>query len=740
MNVNSKIIEKLEETLANTLVAADFMEGRKPWKKDIIDTVRKLRLIRELNKKYYIAITGTQGAGKTRLLRALYDLDTTWLSDNPGRGEKVPVFVIEKEIQQPCGTVVKLDANGRTTEYEVEAREFQKIITSWGDTESNLFPILYVPKRHFPTNECGFVLLPGFEQKSDHNRAWQLLMEYVLQHAIGSVIVTDQTRLAEHSQDSVKDAVMNGRAPGGKPVIAISRTENADTPTREALRQRATERFCVNEEEAARIVCTGTGREYEEEWIPQLLNSLQIYVPAGQESKEARLNMLDDLVDGEVDLILDGIREALRERHLQSSLSPEIQIRDDIITEFRDARTSYRSRYEKSLRNHTKAHANKVKEIARDKYIREEEGFKNGVRKIGRWIGTTSGEREDQRIKRIADSWVNLPTSPQAGGAPGIALIQSDWRALGEQSSYTLKTAAPEPLTEKSGNTEVLLGYDRLDTESSPSRLLADEETQDELRKIFDPRHELDNVRPLANTKLKSTIKLVPALAMEYLRINQSLVLAHRDRLPSSSTTRPIGQFMTELAQDMDSAQLTGKTILKTIAAILAVDVAIDGSVDTIPGLLHAIFGGASASTAATAGTVAAGTTVSSATVATSVNAGTATAMSLGATLSMAAAGVIVAGVIGYKVTQHVQELDAANRSYINLVINEYAEAHVQNCLEIYDDAMDSLEERMRDNLDRAYGLGQSLGQQDNLLRAIEVAKRARLTLMGDLRVKQLLA
>ena len=724
MHVNTNLIETLEWSLANVLVAADFLEGRKPWKNSIINTVRKLRLVRELNRRYYIAITGTQGAGKTRLIRALYGLDTAWLSDNPGRGEKVPVFIIEKEgLEIPQGIVVKVEESGEVCENSIGPDEFRRIVTSWGDTAGNLFPILYVPKRHFDLGECGFVLLPGFEHESDQNQAWQLLMKYVLSHAVGSVIVTDQTRLAEHSQNAVMDAVMSGKAPGTKPVIAISKTEDMDQEMRDALRKRAAERFGVGDEEDGRIICTGKGEEYERAWVTKLLDALQRYVPAGIELKEARLTALDDVVDGDVDAIRGELKAALGEAHLDALLSPAEQTRDKILGAFRLARTSYRGRYEKSLRVHTSAYARKAKNHARSKYINEEEGFKNAFKNTGRWFGTTSGEREREHVKRIEECWKN---PDESSGSAGVALLESDWRALGEQSGV-LGVASPKAnfRSQEACDAIDLLGYSELDGNSKEQRLLQSEWVAEDLRKLFGvERDEIGfksnekSFKPNENKELERVVKLVPALTMEYLRINQGLMLVHQDRLPSLPEAKSIGEFMTSLTGDLKETHDTTKTLLKTIGSILAVDVVIDGTVDTIPALLKVLLGGGSTGTAT----------------------GGAAAASLGATLSMAAAGLIVVGVIGYKITDRVQQLDAANRGYIDVVISQYAEGHVQHCLSVYEAAMDTLEERMRDNLDRAYGLGKSLAMQDNLLRALERLDHARLSVLGDLRAKQLLA
>ena len=729
MGLNTKLLEKLEQSLGDVLVAADSLKGRKPWKTSIINAVRKLRITRELNQRYYIAITGTQGAGKTRLIRALYDLDNTWLDDNSGRGEKVPIFIVEKEdIKVPQGAVLRVNNNGGLEEAEVEASAFKKIVVSWGDDGGNLFPLLYVPRKYFcgsSVNSAGFVLLPGFERESSQNGAWQILMKYVLEYASGSIIVTDQTRLADHSQDQVRNVATSGKVPGLKPIVAISKTEHVDEPTREELRRCAAERFDVGPLESDRIVCTGVGAaDFEQAWASELMRAMEKYVMLGMNIKAARYETLDSVVDGEVPAIHEEIKLALDEDSL-AAVSDEDHL-NRILDPFRKARADYRIRYEKNLGKRTRALAAAAKKEARGRYEKEEEGFINSMHNAGRWFSTTSGERDRLHIERIEECWKK--PYPSDGKSDGIALLESDWRAVGDQSKHYLQISFDEGKAGKIDDVADLLGYNEL-AEQGKLAVLSNPALVSELRKLlcFDPNEGLGKV-PLVDGRLGDVLKLVPALTMEYLRINQSLLLIHQDHLPDKPTPKSLGEFMSELAKDLPAVNTMAKTLLSTIGSILAVDVAIDGTVDTIPGLIHAAFVGTTATAAASAGTGAAATS------------GAAVATTLGATLSMVAAAAIVVGVVAYKGTRHVQQLDAAHRGYINVVIDQCAEAHVQEMLDVYDDSMDLIENRIHDNLCRAYRLDQTVSITDTLMRSLASLERARLSALGGLRAEQLLA
>lgn len=51
-----------------------------------VNVLRRTTLPEIFNNRYLVAVAGAQGAGKTTLVREIYDLDDTWLCSNAGRG------------------------------------------------------------------------------------------------------------------------------------------------------------------------------------------------------------------------------------------------------------------------------------------------------------------------------------------------------------------------------------------------------------------------------------------------------------------------------------------------------------------------------------------------------------------------------------------------------------------------------------------------------------------------------
>lgn len=199
---------------------------------------------------------------------------------------------------------------------------------------------------------------------------------------------------------------------------------------------------------------------------------------------------------------------------------------------------------------------------------------------------------------------------------------------------------------------------------------------------------------------VEEVLKALPALTMEYFRLNQAVAI----RMPELARTEleafDFGKLSSSIQEDLPKVTASAKPLLSTLAAILAVDVVVDGSIDTIPAIAGTLTGGQTA------------------------------AASLGASLSMAAAGAITLGFIAYRGATEIQRYDAARKGFIAESLNQFAEAHIKKGLELYDDLMETLEERLVRNLRMAYGLGADLTVKDALARGLTRLEHARVNLV----------
>jgi hypothetical protein len=134
--------------------ATTYLEevARSDFRDDLRRAVRDCQMTGLLYDHTLVAIAGDQGAGKTRLMRLLYDLDTAWLDDNAGRGEYLPVLVLEDPgIVEVHGCIYRWNDEtnpGEPRGEAVTAENFQKAVRNWMGMCWNI-PVLRVPERYF---------------------------------------------------------------------------------------------------------------------------------------------------------------------------------------------------------------------------------------------------------------------------------------------------------------------------------------------------------------------------------------------------------------------------------------------------------------------------------------------------------------------------------------------------------------------------------------------------------------
>ncbi len=722
MTFNSRLIAQVEQALTRVLKAKDGVSRNTETADAIVATLRKLRIARELSERYYVAVAGSQSAGKTRLIRELYGLDKTWLCDELGRGEKLPVFIIEKDaIDAPYGVQQKIDEHGEIVEEKVSAEVFRDLAAPKGIIEKRLPPKLYVPRQYFSDEHYGFVLLPGYEIENNDNSVWQRLMRRTLAMSIGAILVTDHVRFAEGSQAAIAaDLAASPLLANRKPVIVVSKTETADDAKREQWVKRAGEVFNVApDEQESRIVCSGVGdADYVAGWSSAIIRALNRYVLNETDSDEARIEDMLDLLDGELPAITAAIETELLSSDINSTVAE--RQRASIVDKFTEAAKKYRRGYERELRKSTRSYAARARNLADDRYSAEETGFRNKLEHAKEFLQLRSGEREKAHIARIVDCWKAVNDAASQGGEERLPNnpLESDFGVLSTMSKKHLQLEGVA-----SANPPALLGYGETPPESPAWALIAEPAALADLKLVLQepariksstgdaPMKYLYEVKaPADPERLQRMVELIPALTMEFVRINQGIVLSSAEVRAELGAARSAGEVGKSLAENATLFTGSVRNVLRAVACILAVDVAIDGTVDSVPALLNAIFGAATAATG------------------------------VAAMVSLVASGVVAIGFLAHSAIKEIHQYDAAKRGYINTVMDQLASSHVDQQLEVFDQLMESVHERMSQALGVAYRLDASIGYRDNLLRSLASLERARLNLMSEVRDRQVLA
>ncbi len=667
-------LQDLLRKLKEASIASAYLNNKDSVNQDIKSIIKRVYIATALHDKTVFSIMGGQGAGKTKLLRSLYDLDTRWLSDNEGRGEKLPVLILESdEITEPYASIDRMteDESGNLMIEQgakvLSPEDFQQAIR--GEFTNSLLPTLNVPRRYFNDNKSGFVLLPGYEQVNSQNKVWQNLMKHALAFSSGAIVVTDQTRLANASQVQINKDIKDKYFTDSKPVSKTESLPDADKPE---LLERCQSIFSVPEHELDRIVLVGDGEVSMQQWRPELDQALNTYALDNRQSVAEKSHLIKELLEDLQyvectlsDIATDGEIEELSEKRLV----------DEFLTIFDVSVKKLRSGYKKTLLDELNSYSSPVLKNLDDVYKEKYEGiinkgtnfFKSSV-ELSRNINADieyqwnkNGHKKEGFKERHSNVLSQVVSKETTRIWPDVAPLSSD------------SDAATKDGTDIDDGIVIII------------------------QNIFSQKETVP-LQSYEKRNFKIAIKILPILMLEYLRLGQQMK-HNRIHLKGDVKAADILGPMNAIAEDMEGFSGSSKKIIKAMASMLAADVIMDGQIDTIPALINAVSGGA----------VGAGTLASSATL-------------------------IVPAVIGvafgiHSILERIAEIDKARLGYIRTSIESISNNHYQDYLAHFDDLMELLKDTLDARLSSIYGIDDNFGYKHALLRAASNLKRTRIDL-----------
>ena len=494
----------LEDMLAASLQLAGAMNKKKEARRKTLETLlRRMFVAQLLSQRLVVAIGGTQGAGKTTLVRQLYNIgsDSEWLPANEGRGEHVPVLIEESpDVTEPEGWIYQAippaDDRSAYTIGLVKLEMAQDFLhATRGADPSCLLPVLKVPVAHFHASGTALLLLPGYERRDRENGVWQELMRQALAGAGACVIVTDQRRLANSANlEILRDRELSSI----EPVVVISKTEEVNEDKREELRKTAAKTFEDAGGLPGSIICTGTGTDYTEEWRPKLVEAIGAAGNSASHMQGLRTRQLMELLD-EVRKLISDVEKELAETREDADDDWEKFIEKQL-KPYEKAAKTLRNAYVKQLNTALAAHREEAwKHVLQAVKPDEGWGLLNGL------LRTTSERLERQR-----------------------ALIENAWAEPGDCQECHLRALTHATLEKLNGPGLALLprqtfsqgtalktrtGYE---TEPGQNLLGIKPETADNLSILLNP----DDKGELSKT-IDKDIEYLPALAMEFTRLAQ---------------------------------------------------------------------------------------------------------------------------------------------------------------------------------------------------------------------------
>lgn len=689
---------------------------------ELLPTMRRLLLAEVLGNTSILAIGGSQGAGKTTLLRSLYGLEggaAEWLQPNEGRGERLPVLVLEDAAQTDAQGAVRqlreVAGQYRLVEDDVDVSAFQKAVCD-PDPEV-LLPILKVPQRYFNRPNQAWLLLPGYEKQDRQNKTWQELMRQALIGAAGCVIVTDETRMANQQQVEIVKDMLSNELHGAQPLVVISKTEAArGKPERlQELRVTAGEVFGLAAEQLEHwVVCAGSDDPaYIAEWLPLLHRAINDLAISGCSDRKAQLARLEDVLSRDLTRVL-GLVQTRSQLFFQKKESSEggQEVLLACLEAFDEARVGLRAEYQTNIGEMLDAQFAPAWRQLQERLINDHEGLFNRTKDF---FGTAS--EVQQRIESdVARSWGN-PDDVMTEHARVIGKITQ--KKLGAPASSGEQDASLLPASTPLQR----LGYVGADQKPICWKR-PDKDDERNLRVLLAGRNSLtkkgDEVdAPKINKEFERSVKLLPTLTLEYARLASlmpAVVGVAPDSLMAVSASEQ-HDLMEQAVQQLEKGADLGQTVLRSIATILTVDIVADGEANVVNAFLHAL----RPETVATVGEAGVDSTAAAG--------GAAAIGGVGA----AVVGMVAVGYLTYSALRAVRQQDEKARVVAHAMLMNIKEHYQRHFMHHFDQMMDEVRTRLRQALRERYHLDERLMRKDRLAKAIADVRTLQCDLLDEL-------
>ncbi|WP_312252572.1 hypothetical protein [Stenotrophomonas sp.] len=665
----------------------------------MVPIMRRLLLAEVLGNKAVLGIGGSQGAGKTTLLRSMYGAEcniSDWLKPNEGRGECMPILVVEESGRTSAqGAVWKLKKNGDGFEAAAEDLDSPDLFTNAtvSPDPDQLLPVLKVPRRYFEQPNQAWLLLPGYEQEDVKNREWQHLMRQGLVGAAGCIIVTDETRLATDEQARIVADMRANELRGSQVMVVISKTERkrASPEALHVLRQTARRVFEMPEALDDRwVICTGSDDpDYTAQWLPCFEATVKDLARSGGGDRLVRHARLAEVVRGDLAKLMARIdtKASLHFHAKRTSVGGEVvqlclDAFDDKVGELR---SDYARNIGKMLDKHNKDAWNHLQTLMTN----DHEGIKASFVEFFRKATASWKRVEDD----VLASW-DKPGPVMAAYAGALGQITQR-----ELQGPKLQASTDElPKLPQEGSSAQRLGY-VVDGSAQPWQRPTTTEMQN-LALLFGTltttaAPDTSAVRRMERD-FERSVKLLPVLALEYVRA-ASLAPAIVGVDPDNQTQVELSDrpdLIRNGVQDLGKGVALGSTVLRSVAAILTLDFAADGSIDLPAALTTIVTGGAStgAGGAAAAGAV----SIGSAVVAT-----------------------VAVGYLFHSAIRETKLHDQKARRVFQMLLQNVRDHYQAHFMESYDELMRQMRARLSDALRERYHLDQELMEKDRIAKAL---------------------
>lgn len=667
-------LKNFNKKLFQFLKSIKFLNNAE-YEKEIEDLLKKTVIAEILYNNQFITVSGLQGVGKSTILAKAYSLPDNSIPQNQERGEKLPILFTEDHSIED-GNVKKLawkidekDSDYIVRKEEIGNEEFYN--KCLGPSDNDLLLEIKVCKRIFDTDGISFLLLPGLEDPEDSikKHSWQRLVEMSLILSANTVFVFNETKYADKDNaDAIK--LITDVFKEAKPVFCLSFSDQSKDANK-GLRDTIIKNHNIPVGEIDRVISTGISNQLLKEWIPTFKNSINKYSKTQAGFRKKQVEFIDKLMLEDVSNILTKYDQIF----LKSDLTKMVEGSEyqNLLDTFDDQVDVMRRDYLRNLIRALDEFSIKPIDILTDKVV-DKKFFKKLINRI---FGESLKEQKEFE-NSLKETWKN---------GNGFSFEEIFFNILTRVISKELYI--------KGLQTNLLLP---ISIQDNPIGIYDENENVTKLL----PNNVIQNLLILSSenesntpyeSKLKETIKLLPVLALESLRIMTSFTNSSElIKLKNENSPEDFRKKVDEIVSDYEFLGNNHSKVIFATATMLGLDMA-DGEINSIPALLSAL------------GVATTSTTVAVITALTGV------------------AG--VAAIAGLSLNQ-VNKYELEQRQFINRAISIIKDNYLTEFTFIFDDLMEKLKQRLENVLSNHYLIDKNYHKLENAKRNSKNLKEIR--------------
>lgn len=251
------------------------------FEKNIKDSIRKLGIATLMFRKRIICVSGLQGAGKTTLMKNFYEIeDENFLCPNLDRGERIPILFTEDEkVSSPEAYAIMINynragGNDRDVTYEksLEPEEIQKYLK--GTYDDVMYVEFRIPSKRICNSATSFLLLPGYEKKSDY---WNSLIDFAVYSSDAAVFVFDSNSYAQKFNQEYLDRT---KKLFGNRIIYVASRSDTSPDYNASFKETCLKELGIPADQDDRVVCVGAYSDDSKnrEWINSFLGAIENHI------------------------------------------------------------------------------------------------------------------------------------------------------------------------------------------------------------------------------------------------------------------------------------------------------------------------------------------------------------------------------------------------------------------------------------------------------------------------------